>query len=70
MSKKKPVYPITIIYNDGEVEVIKFEGELCCGLVEFITLDPSDPKVVLDANGNKVNLVIKDRRTITCDFLG
>ena len=65
----KPIYPITITYSDGEIEVIHFEGEDCCGLDEFNSLDPNDPKDVIDANGEKVNLVIKNRLTILCELM-
>ncbi len=63
---QKPIYPITITYDDGEIEVIHYEGEDCAGLDEFNSLDATDPKVVIDANGRKVNLVIKNKLTIVC----
>jgi len=66
---RKPIYPITITYSDGEIEVIHFEGEDCCGLNEFSSLDPKDPKVVVDANDEKVNLVIKNKLTIVCELI-
>lgn len=68
-SSHKSIYPITITYSDGEIEVIHFEGEDCCGLDEFNSLDPKDPKVVTDVNGEKVNLVIKNKLTIVCELI-
>ncbi len=65
----KPIYPITITYNDGEIEVIHHEGEQCCGLNEFDSLDPQDPKIVVDANGDKVNLLIADNIVVICELI-
>lgn len=66
---EKPVYPITITYSDGEIEIIHFEGEVCCGLKEFDSLDQDDPKVVVDANGVKVKLLIKNNEVLICELI-
>lgn len=65
----KPVYPIKITYNDGEIEIIHFEGEECCGLSEFDSLDQDDPKVVVDANGDKVKFLIKNNEVLICELI-
>ena len=68
-SLKKPAYPLTVMFPDGETEVFDDEDHAVCNLEFFDSDNPKHTKAVLDALNRSVRLKIDKGRLVWCELI-
>jgi len=66
--KVRPQYPLTVRFNDGEVETIADDRDACCNLEWLDTDDAEDPVVVSDALGRRVRMRMAFCEIAVCEI--
>lgn len=66
----QPMFPLTVVYPDGEREVFDDEDHAACNLEFFDSEDPSHAHAVLDGRGRPVRLRVDRCEIDWCELIG